>query len=52
MTCSICSSILYEKSRNELTVGTFVSIRCSKKGCPYHDYKNTPIIIPNSTTGE
>lgn len=43
MTCSICGSELYEKSRNETTGGTLISIRCSNPECGYFDYKTIPV---------
>lgn len=43
MTCPICGSDLYEKDRREITVGTFISIRCTNPRCNYYDYKTIPI---------
>lgn len=48
MTCPNCGSDLYEQNRNELTGGTFVSIRCSK--CNYFNYQVIPVLHNPSTT--
>jgi hypothetical protein len=50
MTCPICGSELYEKDRSETTGGTFISIRCSKEGCIYFDYKTIPVNFGGTTT--
>ncbi len=52
MSCPICKSKLYEKSRNELTNGTMIEIRCTNKTCNYFDYKNVPVNFENTITEE
>ncbi len=51
MTCPICDSDLYEQNRNELTGGTFISIRCTNKKCNYCNYKIIPVNYNVKLTG-
>ena len=52
MTCPICKSSTYEKSRIEQTTGTFISIKCTNPECNYCDYKNIPFARKyNDVTG-